>query len=75
MNYTRGCCEQMAPCKCQPMVMPVQECIVNRCYYVEQPVIIPCQTRVVNHYVPRPTYYYSYNQVEENVCHNNETKR
>ena len=63
------------PCKFDPVVMPINERVCHRTYYVEQPVIIPCQTRVVNHYVPRPTYYYTYNQVEENVCHNRETKR
>ena len=49
------------PCKFDPVVMPINERVCHRTYYVEQPVIIPCQTRVVNHYVPRPTYYYTYN--------------
>ncbi len=62
------------PCKFDPIVLPVCERVCNRCYYVEQPIICPCQTRVVNHYIPRPTYYYTYNQVEESVCHNSNYK-
>ena len=60
----KGC-----PCQYDPIVLPPTERVCNRCFYVEQPIIVPCQTRVVNHYVPRPTYYYTFNEVEENVCH------
>ncbi len=69
MNYQKGWCQCEAPCKCQPIVLPVQECICNRCYYVEQPIIVPHNTRVVNHYIPRPVYYHTYSQSEENMCH------
>lgn len=69
MNYQNGWGVLNAPCKCQPVIMPVQECVCNRCYYVEQPVIVPHNTRVVNHYVPRPVYYHTYSQTEENMCH------
>ena len=31
MNYQKGWCQCGAPCKCEPLVMPVQECICNRC--------------------------------------------
>ncbi len=62
------------PCKFDPIVLPVCERVCNRCHYVEQPIICPCQTRIVNHYIPRPTYYYTYNQVEETVWHNNANK-
>ena len=57
------------PCKFDPIVLPVCERVCNSCPHVEQPIIIPNQTKAVNHYIPRPTYYYTYNQVEENVCH------
>lgn len=71
MNYQCGCGVVPTPCKCQPVIMPVQECICNRCYYVEQPVIVPHNTRVINHYIPRPVYYHTYTQTEENMCHGN----
>ena len=58
-------------CACEPITMAPRECVVNRCIYVEQPIICPCVTRYVNHYIPRPVYYYSYSQQEENVCHMN----
>lgn len=58
------------PCKFDPIVMPARECIMNRCYYVEQPIICPVNTRVVNHYIPKPVYYTTYGQSEENICHN-----
>lgn len=56
------------PCKYEPVVMPVRECVCNRYYCVEQPIICPVQKRIVNHYVPKPVYYHTYSQCEENIC-------
>ena len=69
MNYQNKCCNYGAPCKCQVIVMPVQECVCNRCYYVEHPIVVPHNTRIINHYVPRPVYYHTFSQTEENMCH------
>lgn len=70
MNYQKGWNPHSSPCKCQVIVLPVQECICNRCHYVEQPIIVPHNTRIINHYVPKPVYYHTYSQSEENICHN-----
>lgn len=59
------------PCKYEPIVLPVRERICHRCFYVEQPVICPMNTKTINHFVPRPVYYPTYTQVEENVCEGN----
>ena len=56
------------PCKYDPVVMPMRECVCNRYYCVEQPIICPVQKRIVNHFVPKPVYYHTYSQCEENVC-------
>lgn len=56
------------PCKYEPVVMPIKECVCDRYYCVEQPVICPIQKRIVNHFVPKPVYYHTYSQCEENVC-------
>ena len=56
------------PCKYEPVVMPVKECVCDRYYCVEQPIICPVQKRIVNHFVPKPVYYHTYSQCEENVC-------
>ena len=61
-------CTPQCPCKYEPIVMPVKETVCNRYYTVEQPVICPTQTRIVNHFVPRPVYYPSHTTTEENVC-------
>lgn len=71
MNIYEGMGINTVPCKCQPIVMPVQECVCHRHYYVEQPVIVPHNNRIINHYIPRPTYYHTYSQSEENMCHGN----
>lgn len=71
-NYEK--CSCACPCHYEPIVLPVKERVCNRVFYVEQPIIVPCLTKVVNHYVPRPTYYYTYNQVEENMCHEYKNK-
>ena len=68
MNKTCPC--QQQPCKCDPIVMPTKVCCVNRCYSVEQPIIVPVHTKIVNHYIPRPRYYTTYTTSEETVCHN-----
>ena len=65
-KYAKCGCE--APCKYEPVVMPVKETVCNRYYTVEQPVICPVNRRIVNHYVPRPVYYHTYTQCEETVC-------
>ena len=62
-------CNCNRPCPMDPIVMPTRVCCVNRCHYVEQPVIVPHNTRVINHYMPKPVYYHTYSQTEENMCH------
>ncbi len=59
------------PCPLDPIVMPERVCYINRCHYVEQPVIIPVHTRIVNHYIPTPRYYTTQTTSEETVCHGN----
>ncbi len=68
MNFNRQCCKMECPCKYEPVVMPVKECVCNRYYPVEQPIICPVNKKIVNHYVPRPVYYTTYTQTEETVC-------
>ncbi len=64
-------CTPQCPCKYDPVVLPVREKICDRYYCVEQPVICPVNTRIVNHFVPRPVYYPTYTTTEENVCEGN----
>lgn len=66
--YRQGPTCPTCPCKYEPIVMPVRECVCNRYFCVEQPVICPVNTRIVNHFVPKPVYYPSYTQTEENIC-------
>lgn len=69
-NTNRNCqCE--GPCPMEPIVLPTRVRCVNRCFPVEQPVIIPVHTRIINHYVPNPRYYTTYTTSEETVCHGN----
>lgn len=66
-----GCnCPGGRPCPCQvtPIVLPGQVRTVNRCYTYEQPVIVPCHTRVVNTFYPQVRYYPQYTTSEEDVC-------
>ncbi len=67
-NRQTTSCRMECPCKYDPVVMPVKECVCDRYFCVEQPVICPVNKRIVNHYVPKPVYYHTYSQCEENVC-------
>lgn len=74
MNFNQAeqtcpCQKQQKPGTCEPIVLPCKVCCVNRCYPVEQPIIVPMHTKIVNHYVPRPRYYPTYTTSEENVSH------
>lgn len=62
---------QTTPCPMEPIVMPERVCCINRCHYIEQPVIIPVRTRIINHYIPTPRYYTTSTTSEETVCHGN----
>ncbi len=68
---TPSTCSCQCPCRYEPIVMPVKERVCNRYYAVEQPVICPMNTRIVNHYIPKPVYYPTYTRTEENVCEGN----
>ena len=68
-RYSKCGCE--FPCKYEPVVMPVKDCVYNRYFCVEQPIICPINKRIINHYVPKPVYYHTYTQTEENMCHGN----
>lgn len=59
------------PCRYEPIVMPVKERVYHRYYYVEQPVICPTNTQMVNHYVPRPVYYPTNTYSERTMCEGN----
>lgn len=65
MYYQKNC---ECPCKYDPIVMPTKECVYNKCVYVEQPIILPMQKKIITHYVPKPVYYRTYSQCEETVC-------
>ncbi len=72
MNYNpnnQGTCPcQKQKCPCDPIVLPVKVCCINRCYPVEQPIVVPIHTRIINHYIPRPRYYPTYTTSEEDIC-------
>ena len=55
-------------CQVTPIVLPSQVRTVTRCYTYEQPVIVPCHTRVVNTFYPHVRYYPQYTTSEEDVC-------
>ena len=59
-NGFQKCCG--APCKYEPIVMPVKEMVCNKYVCVEQPIICPVNKRIVTHYVPKPVYYHTYSQ-------------
>ena len=72
---TCGCGCRPCPCQVTPIVLPGQVRTVTRCYTYEQPVVVPCHTRIVNTFYPRVRYYPQYTTSEEDVCHgsNNNT--
>lgn len=69
--YNRRPCQGCSPCKCEPIVLPVCDKVCHRCFYVEQPIIVPINTKTINHYIPKPVYYPTYTRSEENVCEGN----
>lgn len=61
------CCRPA--CVLPPIVMPERVCYVQRCIPVEQPVIVPTRTHVVNRYVTYPRYIPTHTTtVEPVVC-------
>lgn len=67
-NNQSGCGCPKNPCKITPIVLPQKVCCVHRYFCVEQPVIVPNHTRVINHFVPTPRYYPTFTTSEEDVC-------
>ena len=66
--YNKHNCGCTSPCKYEPIFLPVKECVCDRYFCVEQPIICPVNKKIVNHYVPKPVYYHTYTTSEENVC-------
>lgn len=67
-NMNNGCgCNQACP-PLEPIVMPCRTCTVVRCFPIEQPVICPSHTHVVNRYVPVNRYYYQHTTDQETQC-------
>ena len=67
---TCGCGCGCRPCPCQvtPIVLQPSTRTVYRSYCYEQPVIVPCHTRIVNNFYPRVRYYPQFTTSEEDVC-------
>ena len=72
MSQNMGCCAPVDPCgcKCDPVYECPQERVVNRCINIEVSHVMPCNTRVVNHYVYHHTFTPCYTCCEENVVSN-----
>ena len=68
MNTGCGCQNNNACPQLEPIVMPCRTCTVVRCFPIEQPVICPSHTHVVNRYVPVNRYYYQHTRDEETQC-------
>jgi hypothetical protein len=62
---------QECPCVFDPIVMNCPERICSTYIYVEQPIILHHTMKKINHYIPKPIYYHTFSQSEENVCHGN----
>ncbi|HHU59323.1 TPA: hypothetical protein GXZ34_00090 [bacterium] len=62
-----GCCRPTCP-PLEPIVLPCRVCTIHRCFPVEQPVIVPTHTRIINRGVPVNRFYPSFTQSEETIC-------
>lgn len=69
-NMNTGCgCQNNNVCPpLEPIVMPCKTCTVTRCFPIEQPVICPSHTHIVNRYVPVNRYYYQHTTDQETQC-------
>ena len=68
MNAGCGCGNNNVCPPLEPIVMPCKTCTVTRCFPIEQPVICPSHTHIVNRYVPVNRYYYQHTTDQETQC-------
>lgn len=54
--FSNPCCPPRPHCVLPPIVMPERVCYVERRIPVEQPIIVPSRTHIVNRYVTYPRY-------------------
>jgi hypothetical protein len=63
-------CQNECGCMCDPVYECPQERVCHRCINIDVPHVVPCNTKIINHYIYHHTFTPCYSCCEENVVSN-----